>query len=324
MEDNSKLIAFGPVPSRRLGQSLGINNIPPKSCTYSCIYCQVGATRDLIVDRKEFYRVDQVLREVEEKIFKAREIGETIDYLTFVPDGEPTLDINLGREIKVLKTFGIKIAVITNSSLVREKSVRDDLCLADWVSLKIDAVTENIWRKINRPQKSLELDSILRGAADFSDMFDGTLATETMLVQGVNDVEEEIKKIVGFISGLRSPKSYVSVPTRPPAEKQTVFPDESAINRAYQIFTEKGINTEYLIGYEGNAFAFTGDVERDLLSITSVHPMKEEAVGRFLAKAKAGWDAVNNLVSRGELTKVRHRHQIFYVRKIKPGNEVNL
>jgi len=316
MENTSELIAFGPVPSRRLGQSLGINNIPPKNCTYSCIYCQVGRTQDMTIERKEFYPVGEILREVGKKISKARDKGETIDYLTFVPDGEPTLDIHLGREIEMLKPFGIKIAVITNASLAWEESVKDDLCRADWVSVKIDTVSENIWREVNRPHKSLKLDNILRGISEFSDMFKGTLATETMLVQGVNDGEEEIKRIADFISGLKSPKSYVSIPTRPPAEKEVKLPDENAINRAYQLFVEQSIDTEYLIGYEGNAFAFTGDVKRDLLSITSVHPMKEEAVGKFLNKARTDWDIVESLIKKGELLKVRYRHQNFYVRKI--------
>ena len=316
MENTAKLIAFGPVPSRRLGQSLGINNIPPKSCTYSCVYCQVGRTQDMTVERKEFYQAEEILRETEKKISKAGDKGETIDYLAFVPDGESTLDINLGREIDMLKPLGIKIAVITNASLAWEKSVRDDLCRADWVSLKIDAVGEKIWRKINRPHRSLKLENILRGISEFSDMFKGTLATETMLVQGVNDGEEEIKRIADFISGLRSPKSYVSIPTRPPAEKEVRPADEKAINRAYQIFVEKGIDAEYLIGYEGNTFAFTGDVKQDLLSITSVHPMKEEAVVELLNKAGADWDIVESLISEGGLLRVRYRDQNFYVRKI--------
>ena len=270
----------------------------------------------MMIERKEFYRADEILREVGEKISKAGDKGETIDYLTFVPDGEPTLDIHLGREIEMLKPFGIKIAVITNASLVWEEPVRDDLCRADWVSVKIDAVSEDIWRKVNRPHKSLKLDNILRGISEFSDLFKGTLATETMLVQDVNDGEEEVKRIADFISGLKSPKSYVSIPTRPPAEKEVKPSDENAINRAYQLFVEQGIDTEYLIGYEGNAFAFTGDVKRDLLSITSVHPMKEEAVVELLNKAKTDWNIVESLMSEGELLKVRYRDQSFYVRKI--------
>ena len=107
------MIAFGPVPSRRLGQSLGINNIPPKVCTYSCLYCQIGRTIKKDVHHKEYYNWDKILDDVRIKIRKVQESGETIDYITFVPDGEPTLDINLGREIEALGKFGIKIAVMT-------------------------------------------------------------------------------------------------------------------------------------------------------------------------------------------------------------------
>jgi len=108
------LLTFGPVPSRRLGQSLGINNIPPKICSYSCVYCQVGRTLHMQAERKAFYKPEEILKAVERKVKDAKNKGEGIDYLTFVPDGEPTLDINLGKEIELLKQLGIKIAVITN------------------------------------------------------------------------------------------------------------------------------------------------------------------------------------------------------------------
>ena len=133
------MIAFGPVPSRRLGRSLGINNIPPKVCTYSCIYCQVGRTLDMQVERRSFYNPDDIAAEVREKVEKAKAVGESIDYLTFVPDGEPTLDANLGREIELLRPLGLKIAVISNGSLITRTDVRDELMQADWVSLKVDS-----------------------------------------------------------------------------------------------------------------------------------------------------------------------------------------
>ncbi|MEJ2097833.1 MAG: radical SAM protein, partial [Deltaproteobacteria bacterium] len=118
------MIAFGPVPSRRLGRSLGINNIPPKVCSYSCVYCQVGKTRRMKVDRSPFYDPQEIYRDVKKKIAKAQKKGESVDYLTFVPDGEPTLDVNLGNEIELLKSLGPKIGVITNGSLAWRKDVR--------------------------------------------------------------------------------------------------------------------------------------------------------------------------------------------------------
>ena len=144
------MIAFGPVPSRRLGKSLGINNIPPKICTYSCVYCQIGRTKNFGFERNSFYSVKKIESEVETILKKLKGKKEQIDYLSFVPDGEPTLDINLGKEIENLKKFGIKIAVITNASLIWMEDVRRELAKADWVSVKVDAVSENIWKKVNQ------------------------------------------------------------------------------------------------------------------------------------------------------------------------------
>jgi len=198
MENEDRRMAFGPVPSRRLGHSLGINNIPPKICTYSCVYCQLGRTLNMQVKREAFYRVKEILQGVEKKTKEAKEREEPIDYLTFVPDGEPTLDAKLGNEIEGLKTSGIKVAVITNSSLIWREDVRDDLGRADWVSLKIDAVSQDIWRRINRPHGSLKLDKILQGISEFALTFKGELTIETMLIQDVSGNVEEIDKIVTF------------------------------------------------------------------------------------------------------------------------------
>ena len=324
MVNERKLIAFGPVPSRRLGKSLGINNIPPKICTYSCIYCQLGRTNNMQINRGKFYKPEEIMHAVENKVKKAKEGGEPIDYLTFVPDGEPTLDINLGKEIGLLKSLslGIKIAVITNSSLIWKEDVRDDLHKADWVSLKIDAVSQGIWRRINRSYGSLKLDKIQEGISEFSHSFNGKLATETMLVQDVNDDTKGVEQVADFIAGLNPKKGYISIPTRPPAEGGVTPASEYEINMAYQIFKERGIDAEYLIGYEGNAFAYTGNVEEDLLSITSVHPMREEGMKEFLTKAKANWSIIKKLIDEDKLIQVKYKDKKFYMRKL-PRDKAN-
>lgn len=312
------MISFGPVPSRRLGRSLGINNIPPKICTYSCVYCQLGRTISMQVKRRAFYELENVLRDVRDKVEKTRDSGEEIDYLTFVPDGEPTLDINLGREIERLKSLGIKIAVISNSSLIWREDVRDELMNADWVSLKMDALQEKTWRKVNRPYGTLELEAILDGALEFASNFKGELSTETMLVEGINDTDDNLRAVADFLARLSPSTAYLAIPTRPPAEEWAGPPDEEIINRAYQVLNEKLDRVEYLIGYEGNAFSFTGDVEDDLLSITSVHPMREDAVGEFLSRAEADWAVVNQLIDQGQLVRIDHNGRAFYMRKLHP------
>ena len=308
--------AYGPVPSRRLGQSVGINHIPPKICTYSCVYCQLGRTIKMQSERREFYSPEEVSGEVEAQVDKALSRNERIDYLTFVPDGEPTLDVNLGREIELLKPLGIKIAVISNASLMWREDVRSDLLGADWVSMKVDAVTEASWRRVNRPHGALEHRAFLEGMKEFAETFKGELATETMLIKGLNDGGKEAEEIADFLTDLRPEKAYVALPTRPPAEKWAKPADEQAINRAYQIFDEKLRHVEYLIGYEGNAFAFTGNVEDDLLSITSVHPMREEGVDMLLSKAGENWDTVHRLIDDKKFVETEYQGKKFYMRKL--------
>ena len=210
------MMVFGPIPSRRLGRSLGVNNIPPKICSYSCVYCQIGLTDSMSVSRKEFYSPDEIFKEVSSKVKTLQNSGEKIDYISFVPDGEPTLDINLGKEIDLLKPLGIKIAVITNSSLLWDEDVRKDLMIADWVSIKIDTIDKKIWRKIDRPNGKLDFQKILSGIKTFASSFKGVMVTETMLVKGVNDNVESIKSTVEFIKQLNPDKAYILVPTRPP------------------------------------------------------------------------------------------------------------
>ena len=312
--------AFGPVPSRRLGRSLGINNIPPKVCTYSCVYCQVGRTTERRVERRRFYDPEEIVRDVRDKVEKARAAGESIDYLTFVPDGEPTLDVHLGREIEMLRPLGIPIAVITNASLVWREDVRADLMKADWVSLKVDAVQNEIWRRIDRPRRSVQLTAILDGTLEFAGAYAGRLVTETMLVEGVNDGEGCIREVARFLARLRPAIAYLGIPTRPPAETWVYAPGEAAINLIYQVLTDQLERVEYLIGYEGNAFAFTGNAEQDLLSITAVHPMREDAVHEFLLRAEADWSMVYRLIARDQLVETAYRGHKFYVRRLNKGH----
>ena len=210
--------AFGPIPSRRLGRSLGVNNIPAKVCTYSCVYCQVGRTTEMRVERQRFYDPNEVVGDVRAKVQEAAAVGEAIDYLSFVPDGEPTLDVHLGREIALLKPLGIPIAVISNASLLWREDVRADLMQADWVSLKVDAARERAWREVDRPRGSLKLSATLDGALEFAQSYTGELVTETMLVEGVNGGEEDVREVAAHLECLRPATAYLSVPTCPPAD----------------------------------------------------------------------------------------------------------
>jgi wyosine [tRNA(Phe)-imidazoG37] synthetase (radical SAM superfamily) len=321
---NEKTFAFGPVPSRRLGRSLGINHIPPKTCSYSCVYCQLGKTSNILVDRQAFYEPKDILMKVERTVSEAATKNERIDYLTFVPDGEPTLDINIGEEISLLRHVGIPIAVMTNASLLWRDDVREDLLEADFVSLKVDTVNQELWKSINRPHKSLRLNVILNGIKEFAEMFKGAIASETMLIDGIN-YEKEFRRIAEFLTELKKlDKVYIAIPTRPPTEKWVRPANEEVVNVAFQIFSEKigADRVEYLIGYEGNAFAFTRKVEEDLLSIMAVHPMRKEAVIGFLKKANADWRIIEELLDEDELMELEYEGNKYYMRKM-PGRRQN-
>jgi len=313
------MLTFGPVPSRRLGRSLGINNIPPKSCTYSCRYCQVGPTRETEVAPRLFYKPVEIFKAVEQHLTQVKEAGETVDYLTFVPDGEPTLDLRLSDSIDLLRPLGIPIAVISNASLIWRDSVRQTLAKADWVSLKLDAIDDGVWKDINRPHASLNHESILEGMMRFATEYQGLLVTESMLLQGLNDSDQAARGLANFLDMLSPKTAYLSVPTRPPAERDSHAPDERALNRVYQIIHEKFSQLELLTGYEGNAFVSTGNVAEDLLSITSVHPMREDAVQSLLARTDIGWKLVEQLLKHRQLIKTEYGGQIFYVRCLDQG-----
>jgi len=305
---------FGPIPSRRLGQSLGINNIPPKTCSYSCVYCQVGRTSRMLTKRREFYKPEEILSEIAERITNIKKVNETIDYITFVPDGEPTLDINLGQMIEKLKSYKIKIAVITNGSLLWKEDVQENLFNADLVSIKIDTVLESVWHKINRPQHTLTLSKIIEGIEKFSQHFKGDLLTETMLVNGINDFEESLKNTSSLIGWLDPTKAYLLIPTRPPSESWVKPPANEVINKAFQIFNERLNKVELITGYEGNDFIYTSNFEDELLSTLSVHPMREEAIESFISKSVTGWSILQKLLTEKKLVEIDYAGEKFYQR----------
>jgi wyosine [tRNA(Phe)-imidazoG37] synthetase (radical SAM superfamily) len=309
-ETRREMILFGPVPSRRLGRSLGVNNIPPKVCSYSCAYCQVGRTRTLSVRRQRFFDPHEIQTQVKRRLRELRSTGERLDYLSFVPDGEPTLDLGLGRTIALLRPLAVPVAVISNASLLDRKDVQADLLKADWVCFKVDAVRELSWRRLNRPHRSLRLASILEAMLRFRESFPGRLVTETMLVEGRNDSEEELNATAAFLRRLEPETVYLSIPTRPPAESWVKPPNEGVVARSFHLLASAGV----LVGFTGGISA-----AEDLLAITSVHPMRRQAVEALLANSGAGWSEVQALLDQGHLAETEYRGDTFYVRRFPHG-----
>jgi len=283
----------------------------------------VGKTNNITVDRRAFYKPEDLLRAVRKKIDEATVRNERIDYLTFVPDGEPTLDLNISKEISSLKQTGLPTAVITNASLLWRDDVKEDLRKADFISFKVDAVSEDLWRKVNRPHKGLRLNMVLESIQEFVEEFRGTVVSETMLIGNI-DYGDEFERIAEFLKELKKlNKAYIAIPTRPPTERWVTPAKEETVNEVFQVFAEKlgADKLEYLIGYEGNAFSFTGRVEEDLLSLTSVHPMRKEAVKEFLKKTNASWSIIEKLLLDGKLVELEYAGKVYYMRKLPSRNE---
>jgi len=206
---------FGPVPSRRLGLSLGIDLVRQKTCSFDCVYCQLGPTTNKTVARAEYVSSTQVLRELDSILREEPEV----DYVTLSGSGEPTLNIKMGSVLAgIRERTDLPIAVLTNSSLLDLSEVRRELALADVVIPSLDAAREESFRAINRPHPSLRLDSIVRGLVDFAHTYSGRIWLETMLVKGFNDGEEDVDALSQTISRIKPEKVQLNTVVRPPAE----------------------------------------------------------------------------------------------------------
>ncbi|MDK2980895.1 MAG: hypothetical protein PWQ55_1242 [Chloroflexota bacterium] len=301
---------FGPVRSRRFGMSLGINHLPPKVCVYACVYCQLGRT-DALRDQLQAYSDPQaVYNAVCEKL---ADLTTPPDTLTFVSNGEPTLDSCLGESIDLLKPLGIPIAVISNASLLWQADVRDALLYADAVSLKVDAVTEAIWRRINRPHGRLELAALLRGIRHFAGSYSGRLLTETMLVRGVNDAPAELQAIAAFIAFLQPQTAYLALPLRAPAESWVLPPAQDALQQASRIFSEAIPNVKLMVDLPESGLAASADPLRSLLETLKVHPLGDKELRAFIHSNHLPLDTLEELLNQKQVRMVNYQGEAFYL-----------
>lgn len=218
-------IIVGVEHSVRLGTSLRLNNIRCTTCTYNCIYCENGGPEVISTSRRECLSPYELFIVVQDKLDSLKADGITIDYISFNPTSEPTIDIALWREIGLLRDLGIPIAVFTNASLMWNPLVQDSLHCADYISVKIDSVNDETWRKIDRPHTCLSLDQILSSIIQFSTTYAGILTTETMFVKGVNDTLGELEATGKFLKSLKRSHSYFMTPEQSTNPTHAESPD---------------------------------------------------------------------------------------------------
>ena len=270
---------FGPVPSRRLGQSFGIDPVPLKTCNWNCVYCQLGRTRPLTNERKNYFPPEEIVAQVQEAL-AAHKPGE-IDWVTFVGSGETTLHASLGvmiRRVKVLTK--IPVAVITNGSLLYLPEVRLELVEADAVLPTLDAGNAILYRKINRSHPVITFNRVMDGLISFREEYHGKLWIEVMLVRDLNDTKKELKEIAAKLKRIQPDEIHIVQPTRPPAEPWVQPPDEEGLLRAQAILGD----IARVIPPAGGTFDLSGteSLEDAIVGIITRHPMRQEELERTL------------------------------------------
>ncbi len=272
---------FGPVPSRRLGRSLGIDPIPSKVCNWNCVYCQLGRTTPVVQERREYYPPEEIIAEVRETL--ARHKPGDIDWISFVGSGEPTLHSGLGMMIRRIKELtDIPIAVLTNGSLLHLEEVRAELSAADAVMPSLDAGDAELYRRINRPHPAASFERLVAGITEFRRTYKGKLWIEVMLIRGVNDTEEALERLAAVLAGIKPDAVHLSLPTRPPAEPDIAPSDEEGLLRAVAIL---GRTAEVVRPAECIPdLASEPDPVEAILDIISRHPVSEEELRRWIAR----------------------------------------
>lgn len=206
---------YGPVPSRRLGRSLGVDLVPFKICTYDCVYCQLGRTTCKTMERREYVPVSAIVPELE----RALSQGDLPDYIGLAGSGEPTLNSGIGRLIRAIKKVTrVPVAVLTNGSLLWMTSVQDELMAADLVIPSLDAGDENTFRRVNRPHGDVAFGPMTEGLARFTDRFDGDVWLEVLLLAGVTGTDAQVKKIAALAEQIGPGRVQLGTVIRPPAE----------------------------------------------------------------------------------------------------------
>jgi len=295
------MYTYGPVPSRRLGKSLGVSPIPYKTCSYSCVYCQLGKTIHLRIKRQSFFPKHDILEEI-----AGRTGDSAVDYITIVGDGEPTLSLDIGWIIRKCKErFSLPVAVITNGSLLFREDVRKDLYEADTVIPSLDAGNRETFKFINRPHGLIDYELMYNGLRAFRKEFSGQLWMEIMLVEGINDTVDSLLQLRSAIYKLSPDRLYLMSPTRPPAESWVKPPTSAHMIRARKII---GSGEPVAHREEGRfGISLYKDASQAIEEIGSRHPLRiEQALA--IEKEFDDYGVVEKMIQDKRLVKTRYEN----------------
>lgn len=252
---------FGPVPSRRLGRSLGVDLVPFKTCTYDCIYCQLGRTTNRTIERRQWTSTRAVLDEVRQKL------SSKLDYITLSGSGEPTLCTRLGDLIEGIRSMtNTPVAVLTNGSLFWQKEVRQEIGAAHLIVPSLDAGDARMFEAVNRPHPAISFERMLEGLIAMREKFSGDIWLEVFILGGYTADGLEIRKINECVKRVRPNRIQLNTVTRPPAETFAVAVNKSRLRRLARLFTpEAEIIADFRGSHAQLDFAATRDAVLQLL-----------------------------------------------------------
>ena len=259
---------FGPVASRRLGISLGVDIIPYKTCSLDCIYCECGRTTNLTSQRQHFVDPDTVLAEIAEILSQEK----NIEYITFSGSGEPTLNKDIGKLILGIKEITtIPIAVLTNGTLLHLKEVRDELAQAHLVLPSLDAVTPAVFSRINRPHPTLAIDTVIRGLVEFRAQFKGQIWLEVFITKGINDTE--LAHLYRIIKKIRPDRAQLNSLDRPPADEGIQAVSLETLEAIKKKWPGLTVDIIKRIRKREEIAAFSNNLEHNLLNTIKRRPL---------------------------------------------------
>ncbi len=291
---------YGPVASRRLGFSLGVDIIPFKTCTLDCVYCQLGATGKTTIRRGSWFPPKEILAQVQEAV----DSGQRIDVITFSGSGEPTLCRDLGRLIRAIKKrTRLPVAVLTNGTLLGRKDVRRDLAAADIVVPSLDAVPARLFRRVNRPHPSLENRRVIDGLVRFREGYAGEIRLEIMLVKGVNDRPAAIESIKKAVARIRPDGIELNTVVRPPADRRAGPLSAAALAR---VRARLGPKAQVVASFAKRKQApSSGDLDGPLLVTVGRRPQTAADIAVALGRRRD--DVLEALSRLAALGRVRRR-----------------
>jgi wyosine [tRNA(Phe)-imidazoG37] synthetase (radical SAM superfamily) len=274
---------FGPVPSRRLGISLGIDIIPFKTCTFNCLYCECGKTSQLTVRRKSFVDVGVIISELKKTLATIHHI----DYLTFSGSGEPTLNKDIGQMIMEIKKFSqIPIAVLTNGSLLFRNDVKRDLENADLILPSLDAASADVFARINQPHKTLNIKEIIGGLVHFRKYFTGKIWLEVFIVRGINDTGDELVKLYQAIKNINPDKVQLNSLDRPPAYENITSVDVDVLENIKKQWTQLPVEVIKRVGKRAEILSFSRNLENSILNTLARRPLLMDDLIQLTGKSR--------------------------------------